>query len=274
MLACIVGNIQTGLINLALINTLEMSHRDEAAYKRLLWNKSYARLKLHAAIAMQCTCKLLVLHKQFMRKYGDANLLKPLEIIFYAPVKRSCLVPLVKVHYKFALLIEDRLILTSDEYLMKLRLYLKLKNHLALVSFYTKRKLNSEIGERQGQIVKSLWEREIRDIRSKLGYVVSTRHVLQFTGVVNTAVRSSKKAQQLSKVTEYICTKLKLTSKPVPSALRKILMYNSPSKINIYELMLHSSFLGQETRTSIKRRTGINAVRVIEDNREGETAAV
>jgi hypothetical protein len=73
MLACIVGNIQTGLINLALINTLEMSHRSEAAYKRLLWNKSYAQLRLHAAIAMQCTCKLLVLHRHFMRKYSDAH---------------------------------------------------------------------------------------------------------------------------------------------------------------------------------------------------------
>jgi hypothetical protein len=273
MLACIVGNIQTGLINLALINTLAMSDRSESAYKLLLWNKSYTQLRFHAAIAVQCTCKLLVLHRHFMRKYSDAHLLKPLEITFFAPVKRNCLLPLVKIHHKIALLNEDRLILATDEYLLKLSLYLKLKNHLALVSFYTKRKLFSEIGERQGQIVKSLWEREIRDVRSKLRYVVDYRHLLQFTGVVSIAVRSSKKAQQLSKVTKYISTNFKLDSQPVPSALQKILTSKSPSKIDINELMLHSTFLRQGPTSSIHRRTDQSAVGM-EDRSNGETTAV
>jgi hypothetical protein len=195
--------------------------------------------------------------------------LKPLEITFFAPVKRNCLLPLVKIHHKIAFLIEDRLNLTTHEYLLKLSLYLKLKSHLALVSFYTKRKLFSEIGERQGQIVKSLWEREIRDVRSKLGYVVGCRHLLKFTGVVSNAVRSSKKAQQLSKVTEYIGTKLKLDSQPVPSALQRILISNNPSKINIYELMLHSTFLGQGPRSTFHRRIAKSAV-VTEDKSLGK----
>jgi len=273
MIACIVGNCNTGLLNLALMREFEHSNRSYAAYKRLLWNKSYARLKFHAGMSLVCTAKLIYLHKTFLSKYKEAALLKPLEVTFYAPVKRNCLIPLVKVHYQIATLLEDKIVLTSEEYLAKLDLYLRLKKHLKHVAFYTKRKHNSEVSEHQGEVVKALWEREMNDISSKMNYVASIKNILHLSGIVHSAVRTLNKAESLEKLSEYLSTRAKLGNAPNPSSLQRILNHPRPKKVNIYEIMLAETMniLKKEEkdgRSSLRRRTRADGIKEQKETRQ------
>lgn len=260
MIACIVGNFQTGLLNHTLMRELQMSRRSEVAYKRLLWNTDYHSLRYHAKMALVYTCKLIYLHKVFLQNYSEAVHLKPLEVTFYAPVKKNCLIPLVKVHYRIATLLEDKFVLSRDEYLAKLGLYLGLKKHLKHVTYYTKRKHNSEVSDAQGQIVKSLWEREMKDVGSKLKYVVGIRNILQVSGVVSASVQTLKKAQTLKKLTEYIGSKA-IGLKPNPSTLQRIINHPRPQEVNIYDIMLENSLVKsrivQEARSALRKRTGV-----------------
>jgi hypothetical protein len=245
MLACIFGNILTAIINFAMISTLEFSQQEKAVYRGLHVKSAYNSLRLHAARALQCAYRLRRLHRELVQKYRQARDLKPLMITKIPRHLKA--IPLLKLRVRLISITEDQEILSRKDYLRKLSIYLTLKYHLKEVFFYCKRRHYAHLSDSQGMVVKSTWEREMHDVGSKLNNVCNFNRILRFTGALNSSVRTLKKAQSLLKLTDYINSRVKLRSKPAPSAVKLILTHSRPFLLNVHNLMLHTSLLNEES---------------------------
>jgi hypothetical protein len=266
MLACIVGNMLTGIINLAMFSTFEPSQQEKTAYRTLLFKETIHSLRLHAAKALQCACRLLKLHRELVQKYKQAKDLKPLKIT-RRPRQWKC-IPLLKLRVKLISFADDQVILSRKDYLTKLGIYLALKYHLKEVS---KRRHYGLLSDSPGMVVKSIWEREMQDVGSKLNYVCNFNRILRFSSAVHSSVSTLSKAQSLLKLTEYINSRVKLRSKPQASDVNLIL--NHPRRLKGHNL-LHTSFQEKSIETTEPSARGILELRQLEEEDVVESAYV
>lgn len=132
MLACIIGNVYSGLMIMALQSKLEHSKNEAVAGIWILWRASYRRLQLNSAKVLGAAGRLHVLHKGFRIKYKEAVMLNPIKIYSKTnlPKKTRVLTPLIKVFNRSAITRFDLEVLKKADFKKKLRSYLLMKQCL------------------------------------------------------------------------------------------------------------------------------------------------
>lgn len=135
MLACIIGNVYSGLMILALQSKLNHSDNERVAGVWIVWNKTYRQLQQNAAKALGSAARLKNFHTKLRAKYPEAFMLHPLKIYskHNKPKMTKVFFPLLKVFNRLAFTRFDNEVLSNRHFRTKLKLYLRLrKNFFAL----------------------------------------------------------------------------------------------------------------------------------------------
>jgi hypothetical protein len=130
MIACIIGNVYSGLMIVALQGKLVRSEEEANSGMWILWRASYAKLKTNSAKAIEAALRLVRLHKQFCLKYPEAFMLNPIKVMSKPPQTKAYL-PLLKVFNKSAVTMNDADLLSGGDFQAKMKVYLTMKK-----SFY------------------------------------------------------------------------------------------------------------------------------------------
>lgn len=133
MIACIIGNVYSGLMIVALQGKLVRSEEEANSGIWILWKASYAKLKTNSAKAIEAALRLVRLHKQFCLKYPEAFMLNPIKVMSKPPQAKACL-PLLKVFNKSAVTMNDADLLSRGDFQAKMKVYLTMKKSFYNVS--------------------------------------------------------------------------------------------------------------------------------------------
>jgi hypothetical protein len=134
MLACILGNVYTGLLVLALQSNLDVSDVQQRVMTYTFIRNNHSRMYSSAVTSVRQFLKLRTLHKSFKDKYAQVSLLKSYKITNYEDTsKRSVLLPLTKVYGRRLHQANDILVLDRFDYWKKKLEVTKLRHHLGII---------------------------------------------------------------------------------------------------------------------------------------------
>jgi hypothetical protein len=193
MLACILGNVYTGLLVLALQNNLRMTTVQERAIKY-----SHQRLNSYRLYksAVQCVRQLLTLkamHTSFKNKYSGASHLSSIKITNFVPTTKA-LLPLAKLYGRQR--VGDISVLDESDYLSK-RIHIReLKKLCSIIKDCTRK------ATRPGtswQVVKTMGE----------GWDIDLSHLNKLSRKMYEAANELKPLLKLSQVNKQKAKKLK-----------------------------------------------------------------
>jgi hypothetical protein len=206
MLACIIGNVYSGLMIMALQSKLEHTDDEAVAGIWILWKTTYRKFYSHSAVALGSAGRLYGLHRQFKLKYPEAFMLNPIKIYSKAnkPKMTRVLMPLIKVFNKSAMSKYDDKVLKRSDYLKKLKLYIQMKQ-----SFYQLKQVvrAKRIEDSQTHILYNLKYQQAlgyNDLSIKINQVSNIRTLRKYRNFRRESRTLLEKARGALKISEQL----------------------------------------------------------------------
>jgi hypothetical protein len=213
MLACIIGNVYSGLMIMALQSKLNHTDNEAVAGIWILWKTTYRLLHHHSAVAMGAAGRLYGLHRRLKLKYPDAFMLNPIKIYSKTnrPKMTKMLTPLIKVFNKSAMSKYDDQVLKRSDYLKKLKLYIKMKQSLYQLKQVVRTK---RIEDSQTQILHNLRYQQAlgyNDLSIKINQVSNIHTLRKYRNFRRESRTLLEKARGALKISEKL---LKVKTQP------------------------------------------------------------
>lgn len=252
MLACILGNVYTGLLVLALQNNLDMTEDQSKAIKYSFQRLNSSKLNYSASQTIRQFIQLKKLHKSFKQKYHKAWLLTSYRINSKVEkFKRSSLLPLAKVYGKRNQEARDIKILGQSDYLQKKVEVTKLKRHLTNIKacrrFATKPGSAAQIME----MMSECWDIELTYLSRTAKSTFRSHGLLQ--SIHKASLSLSKKSDKLKTLTAFICDSYMTNDCVDSSKFMKVLRAKSTLRNHTF-MRRRSYFNSMVTRTNINSR--------------------
>jgi hypothetical protein len=213
MLACIIGNVYSGLMILALQSKLNQTDAEEVSGIWIMWRVSYNKLHKFSAKALGSAGRMYCLHHRFLKKYPEASMLNPIKIYTKTnrPRMTKVLTPLIKVFNKYAMSRYDNDVLQRKDFNQKLKLYLLMKQ-----SFYRLKSIlrDKRIEDSQTHMLHNLFYQqalEYNNISVKLNKVANLRTLRHYKKYQRQAQTVLEKARGVARISEML---LKVKSQP------------------------------------------------------------
>lgn len=132
MLACIIGNVYSGLMIMALQSKLDHTNEEAVSGIWIMWRSTYRKLQIYSAKVLGTAGRLYRLHRKFRMKYPEASLLHPIKIYSKSNVPKmtKVLMPLIKIFNRSAMSNFDQIVLKYGDFKHKLGLYLLMRQSM------------------------------------------------------------------------------------------------------------------------------------------------
>mmetsp|Transcript_9468 Transcript_9468/g.18259 ORF Transcript_9468/g.18259 Transcript_9468/m.18259 type:complete len:730 (-) Transcript_9468:188-2377(-) len=245
MLACILGNVYTGLLVLALQNNLDMSPEQYKATRYNCQRQTSARLYKSAVGTIKQFLKLKRMHMAFKQKYRRAWLLTSYKINAKSyKFKRSSLLPLTKVFGRRNQEAKDINVLKMEDYLNKKAEVSKLKKHLTTI------KECGRILTKPGSIgqimtmISECWDIDLSFLNRFTVKMYKSSEELK--PILNSAHRVKLKAEKLKTLTAYLCDTYMVKEEIDPNKFYKVL--RSRSSLKNHKFMRRRSYFNTVIR--------------------------
>jgi len=229
MLACILGNVYTGLLVLALQSNLKLNQVEEKASRYMVQRHLRHMLEKTAARAFIVTWRLSRLHTQIKHNYKLGHMLKPFSIMPAPRKLERSLLPVKKVFGSNCASVADIRVLREDDYMRKLLYIRRLWKCLGSIKHY-KRMLFNNIGTSALRALNEGFDIEM-DLIEKQGYK-TLRIGKELRHVASKSASIKSKARQLKRLSASL---VKQSSSPVNFRVNRSKVIGFGSELMIIE---------------------------------------
>lgn len=229
MLACILGNVYTGLLVLALQNNLEMSDDQSRAIRYSFQRQNSAMLYNSACQSIKQFMVLKAKHKSFKQKYRRAFMLTSFRINSNVKkAKRSSLLPLTKVYGRWNQVARDIVVLGQQDYLSKKKDVILLKKHLSIIKGCTRNATKPGSTWQIMIMMKEGWDIELKFLSRFTRKVCRTKGHMK--PIISAAASIQTKAQKLRALTAYLCDSILVKERINSTRFQKVFKTKSSLK--------------------------------------------
>lgn len=206
MLACIIGNVYSGLMIMALQSKLKHSEDEYVSGMWINWRKTYHELQYYSKRALTSAGRLVGLHRRLRRRDPQVSMLHPLKVYskFKKPNMAKLFFPLVKVFNRIALFLNDKEVLTAKEFNKKVKYYLAMRLNLAELK---KRLRDKLIEDSQTHVLYNLTYQQAlgyNDISVKMHQVFNSSSLKLFVGFERHSRSMRVKAEHALKMSQTL----------------------------------------------------------------------